>query len=52
MDSGPSNALAGETGAHALNLEQHKFKVLEQITSLYIQLSIGTEQSKETAEST
>lgn len=33
--------LAGETGAPALNLEQHKFKVIEQITSLYIQ-----EQSK------
>lgn len=42
--------LAGETRAHALNLEQHKFKVLEQITSQYIQLSIGTEQ--ETAKST
>lgn len=42
--------LAGETRAHALNLEQHKFKVLEQITSLHIQLSTGTEQG--TAEST
>lgn len=42
--------LAGEARAHALNLEQHKFKVLEQITSVYTQLSSGTEQ--ETAQST
>lgn len=35
-----------------LNLQQHKFKVLDQITSLYIQLIIGTEQPKQIAEST
>lgn len=43
---------SGEMRSRQLNLQQHKFKVLDQITSLYIQLSIGTEQPKEIAEST
>lgn len=42
---------SGEMRSHRLNLQRHKFKVLDQIIWLHIQWSIGTQPPKGTAES-